>query len=47
MLELRLLLATLTQRVEIQLLPNQQIDVQPLVTLRPDKPIQVRIYNRV
>jgi cytochrome P450 len=46
MLELRLLLATLAQRVRIQLLPDQQIGVQPLITLRPDKAIQVQITLR-
>jgi cytochrome P450 len=38
-----LLLATIAQKWRLRLLPDQQIDVQPKITLRPKYPIQMRV----
>jgi cytochrome P450 len=38
-----LLLATIAQKWRLHLLPDQQIDVQPKITLRPKYPIQMRV----
>jgi cytochrome P450 len=41
-----LLLATIAQKWRLRLLPDQQIDVQPKITLRPKYPIQMRVEER-
>jgi cytochrome P450 len=38
-----LLLATIAQQWRLRLLPDQQIDVQPKITLRPKYPIHMRV----
>lgn len=38
-----LLLATIAQKWRLNLLPDQQIDVQPKITLRPKYPIHMRV----
>jgi cytochrome P450 len=38
-----LLLATIAQKWRLRLLPDQQIDVQPKITLRPKYPIHMRV----
>lgn len=40
--ELRLLLATIMGQAQFELLPDQKIGFAPVITMRPDKPIQVR-----
>lgn len=46
MLEARLLLAAIAQRCQFTLLPDQPINMQPLITLRPDGPIRMRVQAR-
>jgi cytochrome P450 len=41
-----LLLATIAQKWRLRLLPDQQIDVQPKITLRPKYPIHMRVEAR-
>ena len=41
-----LLLATIAQKWRLRLLPDQQIDVQPKITLRPKYPIHMRVEER-
>jgi cytochrome P450 len=41
-----LLLATIAQKWRLHLLPDQQIDVQPKITLRPKYPIHMRVKER-
>lgn len=41
-----LILATLAQKWRLTLLPDQQIDVQPKITLRPKYPIHMRVDER-
>jgi cytochrome P450 len=41
-----LILATIAQRWRLSLLPDQQIDVQPKITLRPKYPIHMRVEER-
>ena len=41
-----LLLATIAQQWRLELLPDQQIDVQPKITLRPKYPIHMRVEHR-
>jgi cytochrome P450 len=41
-----LLLATVAQKWRLRLLPDQQIDVQPKITLRPKYPMQMRVEER-
>src|SRR5882757_2218296 len=41
-----LILATIAQKWRLSLLPNQQIDVQPKITLRPKYPIHMRVEER-
>jgi cytochrome P450 len=38
-----LILATIAQQWRLNLLPDQQIDVQPKITLRPKYPIHMRV----
>jgi hypothetical protein len=38
-----LILATIAQHWRLALLPDQAIDVQPKITLRPKYPIQMRV----
>jgi cytochrome P450 len=40
-----LILATIAQQWRLNLLPDQQIDVQPKITLRPKYPIHMRVEN--
>jgi cytochrome P450 len=40
-----LLLATIAQKWRLRLLPDQQIDVQPKITLRPKYPIHMRVED--
>jgi cytochrome P450 len=46
MMELQLTLATLAQRFRVELAPGPPIGVQPLVTLKPDKPVLVKLQLR-
>ncbi len=46
MMEAELVTATILQRYQLALLPNQQIKLNPLVTLRPEPDIQMRISQR-
>jgi cytochrome P450 len=41
-----LILATIAQQWRLDLLPDQQIDVQPKITLRPKYPIRMRVESR-
>jgi cytochrome P450 len=41
-----LILATIAQKWRLTLLPDQQIDVQPKITLRPKYPIHMRVEPR-
>jgi cytochrome P450 len=41
-----LILATIAQQWQLRLLPDQQIDVQPKITLRPKYPIHMRVEER-
>jgi cytochrome P450 len=41
-----LILATIAQQWRLSLLPNQRIDVQPKITLRPKYPVQMRVECR-
>ncbi len=41
-----LILATIAQTWSLRLLPDQQIDVQPKITLRPKYPIHVGVEKR-
>jgi cytochrome P450 len=41
-----LILATIAQQWGLRLLPDQQIDVQPKITLRPKYPIHMRVEER-
>jgi cytochrome P450 len=41
-----LILATIAQKWRLTLLPDQQIDVQPKITLRPKYPIHMRVEAR-
>jgi cytochrome P450 len=41
-----LILATIAQKWRLCLLPDQQIDVQPKITLRPKYPIHMRVEER-
>jgi cytochrome P450 len=41
-----LILATIAQKWRLTLLPDQQIDVQPKITLRPKYPIRMRVEGR-
>jgi cytochrome P450 len=41
-----LILATIAQQWRLSLLPDQQIDVQPKITLRPKYPIHMRVEVR-
>jgi cytochrome P450 len=41
-----LILATIAQKWRLSLLPDQQIDVQPKITLRPKYPIHMRVEER-
>jgi cytochrome P450 len=41
-----LILATIAQTWRLSLLPDQQIDVQPKITLRPKYPIHMRVEER-
>jgi cytochrome P450 len=41
-----LILATIAQQWRLNLLPDQQIDVQPKITLRPKYPIHMRVEAR-
>ena len=41
-----LILATIAQKWQLTLLPDQQIDVQPKITLRPRYPIHMRVEKR-
>jgi cytochrome P450 len=45
-MEAVLILATIAQRWRLSLLPDQQIDVQPKITLRPKYPIHMRVEER-
>lgn len=44
--EALLILATLVERWRFELVPGQQICPRPSVTLRPDRPIRMRVYAR-
>ncbi len=46
MMEAELVLATVLQRYHLSLVPGQQIKLNPLVTLRPEPDIQMRISKR-
>jgi cytochrome P450 len=46
MMEAQLVLATILQRYHLSLVPNQQIKLNPLVTLRPKPDIQMQISRR-
>ncbi len=46
MMEAELVLATIVQRYQLSLLPNQQIKLNPLVTLRPQPDIQMLVSKR-
>ncbi len=46
MMEAQLVLATILQRYSLSLIPNQNIQLNPLVTLRPEPDIQMRILER-
>jgi len=41
-----LVLATVAQRWQMHILPNQQIDVEEKITLRPRYPIHMRLEPR-
>ncbi|MDQ1693059.1 MAG: hypothetical protein QOH85_594, partial [Acidobacteriaceae bacterium] len=41
-----LILATIAQQWRLTLLPDQRIDVQPKITLRPKYPVQMRVEAR-
>lgn len=41
-----LLLATMAQRFQMELVPGQTIEPEPLVTLRPKHEVQVRLTRR-
>jgi cytochrome P450 len=42
-----LILATIAQQWRLELLPGQQIDVQPKITLRPKYPIRMRVESQL
>ncbi len=44
MMEAQLILATVLQQTQLTLIPNQKIEPQPLVTLRPRHGIQMRVH---
>jgi cytochrome P450 len=44
--EALLILATLLERWRFELVPGQNIRPRPSVTLRPDKPIRMRVHAR-
>jgi len=46
MMEAQLVLATILQRYHLSLIPDQHIKLNPLVTLRPQPDIQMRISRR-
>lgn len=46
MMEAELVLATILQRYQLSLLPNQHIKLNPLVTLRPQPDIQMHVSQR-
>jgi hypothetical protein len=46
MMEAQLVLATILQRYSLSLIPNQSIQLNPLVTLRPEPDIQMQILER-
>lgn len=45
-MEMVLVLATVAQRWRMELLPNQKVDVEEKITLRPRYPIRVRLHRR-
>lgn len=45
-MEMVLVLATVAQQWRMELLPNQKIDVEEKITLRPRYPIRVRLRHR-
>jgi len=44
-MEMHLLLAVLVDRFDFELIPNQTIELDPLITLRSKHPIKVRVTN--
>jgi cytochrome P450 len=46
MMEARLILATLAQRWKLSLEPNAEIAPKQLVTLRPSRPVRVKVEKR-
>lgn len=44
--EALLILATILERWQLELLPGQRIRPRPSVTLRPDRPIRMRVHSR-
>ena len=42
MMEMQMILATILRRFDIELVPDQTIEAQPLVTLRPRYGIRMR-----
>ena len=46
MMEMQLVLATMLNRYDVQLIEDQQIELMPMVTLRPRYGIQIRLSKR-
>jgi cytochrome P450 len=46
MMEATLVLATIAQRYQLQLAPDQRVEIQPLVTLRPKYGMRMRLSPR-
>jgi len=46
MMEMQLVLAELVRRFDFELAPNQHIEIQPLITLRPKEGILMKLHKR-
>ncbi len=47
MLETQLVLATLIQRIDFELVPGQKVRPAGLVTLRPNGPVKMQVKRRI
>jgi hypothetical protein len=46
MLEAVLILATLVQKLDVAAVPETRLEMVPAVTLRPDRPVLLRVGER-
>ncbi len=46
MMEMQLVLAEMVRRFDFELVPDQQIELQPLITLRPKNGVLMKLYRR-